>query len=172
MLPYTSNRSIVIEGSLAGGIPPLLGSTVTYYTQADHFGRFPGTSLLIGGSSFAGPMFIGQNGIVDIGSKNFLGRTFGPVTGSGNIRTTGLFSIVGGSPLSVTTLVQQTTTNPMDPTGTPITEETVEANLPSDEETGTDGTPLEDPIDFIALLEEQPLVDGQVEINGTVLACR
>jgi hypothetical protein len=172
MLPYTSNRSIVIEGSLAGGIPPLLGSTVTYYTQADHFGRFPGTSLLIGGSSFAGPMFIGQNGTVNIGSKNFLGLTFGQVIGANNIQTTGLFSIQGASPLSVTTLVQQTTTNPTDTTTTTITEETVDANLPSEEQTGTDDTPLEEPFDFIALLEEQPLVDGQIESNGMVLACR
>jgi hypothetical protein len=72
----------------------------------------------------------------------------------------------------VTTVVQQTTTNPLDPTNTTITEETVDANLPSEEETGTDDTDLEEPFDFIALLEEQPLVDGQIESNGMVLACR
>jgi hypothetical protein len=149
----------------------------TYFTQADHFGRFPGTSLLLGGSSFAGPMLIGQNGTVNIGSKNFLGLTFGQVTGAGNIVSTGLVSLVGTTPPptttgGVTTVVQQTTTNPLDPTNTTITEETVDANLPSEEEAGTDDTDLEEPFDFIALLEEQPLVDGQIESNGMVLACR
>jgi filamentous hemagglutinin family protein len=169
MLPYTSTQTLGIEAASMSGVSV---SGTTYFTQADHFSRFPGTSLLIGGSSFAGPMFIGQNGIVNIGSKNFLGLTVGQVIGASNIQTTGLFSIQGASPLSVTTLVQQTTTSPTDPTNTIITEETVDANLPSDEQTGADDAPLEEPFDFIALLEEQPLVDGQIESNGMVLACR
>jgi hypothetical protein len=173
MLPYSPNQTISIESVM----PSSMLAGTTYFTQADHFGRFPGTSLLLGGSSFAGPMLIGQNGTVNIGSKNFLGLTFGQVTGAGNIVSTGLVSLVGTTPPptttgGVTTVVQQTTTNPLDPTNTTITEETVDANLPSEEETGTDDTDLEEPFDFIALLEEQPLVDGQIESNGMVLACR
>jgi hypothetical protein len=86
MLPYSPNQTISIESVM----PSSMLAGTTYFTQADHFGRFPGTSLLLGGSSFAGPMLIGQNGTVNIGSKNFLGLTFGQVTGAGNIVSTGL----------------------------------------------------------------------------------
>jgi hypothetical protein len=84
----------------------------------------------------------------------------------------------------VSTVVQQstTTTNPTDPTSTTITEETVEANVPLDETqtaqtpgeepTTSDTPPIDEPIDMVALLEKQPLIEGQVEVNGTVLTCR
>ena len=129
-----------------------------------------------------GSVAIGSNGIVNIGGQNFLVATNGTVTGIGNIVSTGLVGIAGVIPPppgttvpittgGVTTVVQQTT-DPTDPGVTPITEETVQTNLPPEEQTGTDTTPLEDPIDFIALLEQQPLVQGQVEVNTTVLACQ
>jgi len=70
----------------------------------------------------------------------------------------------------VNTVVQQTTT-PTDPTGSSIPEETVQANVPPEEETGTEPTPDEPP-DIIAMLEQQPLIDGQVEVNNTVLTCQ
>jgi hypothetical protein len=160
---------------------------VTYYTAADHFSRFPGTTILAGGSLLNGSMAIGGNGAVNIGGQNFLAATTGTVTGIGNIVSTGLVGIAGVIPPpptttppvtgTVTTVVQQTTTttdptDPTDPGGTTITEETVQTNLPTEEQTGTDTTPLEDPIDFIALLEQQPLVQGQIEVNTTVLACQ
>ena len=84
----------------------------------------------------------------------------------------------------VSTVVQQTTatTNTTEPTTTTITEETVEANVPADESTTTtpsgeepatsDSPPVEEPIDMVALLEQQPLIEGQVEVNGTVLTCQ
>jgi len=50
-------------------------------------------------------------------------------------------------------------------------EETVEANVPTDEQTGTETTP-EGPIDPVAMLKQQPLVGGQVEVNRTILTCQ
>jgi hypothetical protein len=275
MQPYTQTQAIAIESLMPSS--QLTGTT--YFTQADHFSRFPGTTLLLGGASFAGPMFIGQNGTVNIGTKNFLALTSGPVTGAGNIVTSppGLISVIGGVPTSppsttssttttststtltstevVTTYVQQTTiSDPTSPTeigGSTITEEAVEMNLPveeavagitpSEEETtsGTAagneptiessseeavaGTPLseeetasgtepgneptiessseeavagttsseeetasgteaedesaielfsDEPIDMVAALEQQPLVETYLEINGITLACQ
>ena len=49
---------------------------------------------------------------------------------------------------------------------------TTEMDVTREEQTGPGTTPLEDPIDFIALLEQQPLVQGQVQVNTTVLACQ
>jgi hypothetical protein len=183
MLPFDAARSVGVEQVFPTS--PLAG--VTYYTAADHFSRFPGTTILAGGSLLNGSMAIGGNGAVNIGGQNFLAATTGTVTGIGNIVSTGLVGIAGVIPPpptttppvtgTVTTVVQQTTTttdptDPTDPGGTTITEETVQTNLPTEEQTGTDTTPLEDPIDFIALLEQQPLVQGQIEVNTTVLACQ
>ena len=68
------------------------------------------------------------------------------------------------------TVVQQTT-SPTDPAGSAIPEETVQANVPTEEQTGSETTP-EGPVDVIAMLEQQPLIDGQVEVNNTVLTCQ
>jgi hypothetical protein len=178
MLPFDAARSVGVEQVFPTSPSP----GVTYYTDADHFSRFPGTTIFAGGSLLNGSVAIGSNGIVNIGGQNFLVATNGTVTGIGNIVSTGLVGIAGVIPPppgttvpittgGVTTVVQQTT-DPTDPGVTPITEETVQTNLPPEEQTGTDTTPLEDPIDFIALLEQQPLVQGQVEVNTTVLACQ
>ena len=70
----------------------------------------------------------------------------------------------------VNTVSQQTST-PTDPTSSTITEETVEANVPTEEQTETETTP-DGPVDMVALLERQPLVDGQVEVNNVVLSCQ
>jgi filamentous hemagglutinin family protein len=250
MQPYTPTQAIAIESLMPSS--QLTGTT--YFTQADHFSRFPGTSLLLGGASYTGPMQIGQDGMVNIGTKNFLAFTSGTVTGSGNIMTSppGLVSVIGGAPVSppptppsstttststsnststtltstevVTTFVQQTTrsdpTSPTETGGSTITEEAVEMNLPveeavagitpSEEETAS-GTPAgneptiessedavagtpppeeetasgteaddesaielfsDEPIDMVAALEQQPLVETYLEVNGITLACQ
>jgi hypothetical protein len=185
MLPYTSGRAITVESVMP--LSPVAGTT--YFTNSDHFQKFPGTSLFVGGAAYGGAVAVGQNGQVDIGGQNFLVASTSTVSGTENIVTTGLSNVVTTSPTpppppppaptepvntgTVNTVVQQTTTttSPTETTTTTITEETVEANTPLEEEESTETLP-EEPIDMVAALEEQPLVDGQVEVNGTVLTCQ
>ena len=177
MEPYTNGQNIVVED-----VMPSIQAGTTYYTNADHFQKFQGTSLFVGSSLYTGGVAIGQSGgAVNIGGQNFLAATSGNVSGIGNIVSTGLVAVVGAAPPpttttttttgGVTTVVQQTTTttDPTDPGGTTITDETLDSNLPSDEE--TDPTAGGE-IDFVAILEQAPLVDGQIEVNGTVLTCQ
>jgi hypothetical protein len=204
MQPFDTAQAIAVED--AAPTSPLAGTT--YFTNSGHFSRFPGTSIMVGGSAFGGAIGIGQNGSVNIGGQNFLAATTATVSGIGNIVSTGLVGVAGTTappppppPTSppttsppptttttstspVSTVVQQTTTttNPTDPMSTTITEETVEANVPLDETqtaqapgeepTTSDTPPIDEPIDMVALLEQQPLIEGQVEVNGTVLTCR
>jgi len=156
---------------------------------------------MAGGSLYGGSSTIGSNGIVNIGGQNFLLTTTGAVSGAGNIVSTGLIGIAGSAPPSippttppttpptgpvntgvVNTVVQQTT-SPTDPAGSTIPEETVQSNVPPEEQTGTETTvPPEEqtgtettpegPVDPIAMLEQQPLIGGQVEVNNTVLTCQ
>lgn len=181
--PFTPGRAIAVEHSL----PTSTEAGTTYYTNLDHFQRFPGTSIFVGGTAYGGAVNIGQNGVINIGGQNFLVSTGGALIGAGNILSTGIVGangiLVSGPATSpptvpittggVTTVVQQANpTDPTDPGGTTITEETVQTNLPTEEQTLTDTTPLEDPIDFIALLEQQPLVQGEVLVNTTMLTCQ
>jgi len=201
MQPFDAARPIGVEALPPSS--PVAGTT--YFTNSGHFSRFPGTSLMVGGSLFGGAASIGQGGSINIGGQNFLLATSGTATGLGNIVSTGLVGSVGAvsppptsppttspppttttttSTSPVSTVVQQTTatTNTTEPTTTTITEETVEANVPADESTTTtpsgeepatsDSPPVEEPIDMVALLEQQPLIEGQVEVNGTVLTCQ
>jgi hypothetical protein len=204
MQPFDTAQAIAVED--AAPTSPLAGTT--YFTNSGHFSRFPGTSIMVGGSAVGGAIGLGQNGSVNIGGQNFLAATTATVSGIGNIVSTGLVGVAGTTappppppPTSppttsppptttttstspVSTVVQQstTTTNPTDPTSTTITEETVEANVPLDETqtaqtpgeepTTSDTPPIDEPIDMLALLEKQPLIEGQVEVNGTVLTCR
>jgi len=178
MLPFDPARPIGIEQAPLSS--PVAGTT--YYTTSGHFGRFPGTSIFTGGTLYTGAANIGTGGIVNVGGQNFLLATGGSVTGAGNIVSTGLIGITGFSPPpttppsgpvntgAVNTVVQQTT-SPTDPAGSTIPEETVQSNVPPEEQTGTETTP-EGPVDPIAILEQQPLIGGQVEVNNTVLTCQ
>jgi hypothetical protein len=173
MLPFTASQAIAIEDVLPS---PVAGTT--HYSNSSHFQRFPGTSLFIGGSLFGGLVNIGQNGIINIGGQNFLVATSGAVIGIGNIVSTGLVGIVGGlgsSPTSSTTpgtfstVVQQTVS---DPTGSTIDPDWVDSQLAEEDEATTDTTPSEESLDLLAMLEQQPLVDAELEVNNTVLTCR
>lgn len=171
LLPFTASQAIAIEDLLPS---PVAGTT--HYSNSGHFQRFPGTSLFIGGSLFGGPVTIGQNGTINIGGQNFLVATGGAVNGIGNIISTGLVGIAGGLgstlPTAVgtfSTVVQQTVS---DPTGSTIDPDWVDTQLVEEEEAATDTTLSEEPLDLIAMLEQQPLVDAELEVNNTVLTCR
>jgi len=176
MLPYTSGHAIAVESVMP--LSPVAGTT--YFTNSDHFQKFPGTSLFVGGTAYGGAVAAGQNGQVDIGGQNFLVASTSTISGTENIITTGLSNVATTSPSPpptdpintgvVNTLVQSTPT-PTDPTGDAIPEETVEAMVPTEEQTDSETTP-EEPADMIAMLEEQPLVDGTIEVNNTVLTCQ
>jgi filamentous hemagglutinin family protein len=171
LLPFTASQAIAIEDVLPS---PVAGTT--YYGNSSHFQRFPGTSLFVGGSLFGGPVTIGQNGTINIGGQNFLVATGGAVNGLGNIVSTGLVGIVGGlgsspstTPGTFSTVVQQTVS---DPTGSTIDPDWVDSQLTEEGEATTDTTLSEEPLDLIAMLEQQPLVDAELEVNNTVLTCR
>ncbi|RLA30909.1 MAG: hypothetical protein DRR03_10220, partial [Gammaproteobacteria bacterium] len=197
LLPFDQARAIGIEALPPSS--PLAGTT--YFTNSGHFSRFPGTSIMAGGSLYGGSSTIGSNGIVNIGGQNFLLTTTGAVSGAGNIVSTGLIGIAGSAPplfpprpppttpptgpvnTGVVNTVVQQTTSPTDPAGSTIPEETVQSNVPPEEQTGTETTvPPEEqpgtettpegPADPIAMLEQQPLIGGQVEVNNTVLTCQ
>jgi len=171
LLPFTASQAIAIEDLLPS---PVAGTT--YYGNSSHFQRFPGTSLFVGGSLFGGPVTIGQNGTINIGGQNFLVATGGAVNGLGNIVSTGLVGIVGGlgsspstTPGTFSTVVQQTVS---DPTGSTIDPDWVDSQLTEEGEAASDTTLSEEPLDLIAMLEQQPLVDAELEVNNTVLTCR
>jgi len=201
MQPYSSGLAVGVEDQMPTS--PMPGTT--YYTNADHFSRFPGTSLFVGGAGYDGAVAIGQDGMIDIGGQNFLVASTAPITGAGNILTTGLSNVAGSlapppppppppaptpttEPLPpvntgvVNTFVQQTTsTTPTETSATSVPQETVEANVPPEEQVEASTSSEEDsevepmpdaPVDMIAALESQPLVDGQVEVNGAVLTCQ
>jgi hypothetical protein len=176
----TVNPDVVVHFTPHGGLSRPMGIEqtmpsspvpgVTYFTQSDHFGRFPGTSLLLGGSNYAGDVVIGQNGIVDISpnpgdAKNFLALTSGTVTGAGNIVTSppGLISVIGGTPTSPSpspttssSTTTTTTTSPTTTTSTGFVTTFVQQSAPSD---------LTDPTDTGAstLTEESVSMNLQVE---------
>ncbi len=84
--PYDWNQAIGVEAALPGSIAP----NTVYFTQADHFAKFPGTTLAVGHSNYSGTIVIGSNGVVDIGSKHFAPVTQNSFSGLENIVTTGV----------------------------------------------------------------------------------
>jgi len=164
MTPYTAGRQVVVED-----IEQASQSGVTRYSNDNHFQQFPGTSLFVGNSLFNGIVGIGQSGSINIGGQNFLVASTGSISGIGNIISTGIVGIVGTAPPPspppptaptgvLNTVLQQPTDDP-------------EPNVPTEEQTGTETTP-DGSADMIAMLERQPLVGGQVEVNNVVLACQ
>ena len=65
MLPFTATNSIGFESSTPG-------TQLTNYTESGHFSHFTGTTIALGGALHNGAIQIGQNGLIDIGSKNLI----------------------------------------------------------------------------------------------------
>jgi len=95
---YTPTKTVHIENSL----PAELDGLGPYFTNDLHFKKLPGTTLLFGGAlgplggtaaPRIGPLVIGQNGTLNVGGQNAFFVGDGPVTGAGNLLSTGF---VGG----------------------------------------------------------------------------
>jgi len=69
------------------------------FTNAEHFSKLPGTTMIVGnlglpGGPHTGGITIGRNGVIDIGDQNILFSTTGRTVGIGNIRSTGFIGEV------------------------------------------------------------------------------
>jgi hypothetical protein len=80
----------LLPGQCGGG-----GCTSQFFNDTV-FDQFPGTTIVVGEDDFAGGLFIGENGPVDIGDKNFIALTANAanVFGLQNILSTGIVAIV------------------------------------------------------------------------------
>ncbi|MDT8405367.1 filamentous hemagglutinin N-terminal domain-containing protein [Sulfuriflexus sp.] len=88
MLPFTATNSIGFESSTPG-------TQLTNYTESGHFSHFTGTTMALGGALHNADIQIGQNGLIDIGSKNLIFLTATPtVIGIENVIGTGLISVI------------------------------------------------------------------------------
>ena len=88
MLPFTATNSIGFKSSTPG-------TQLTNYTESGHFSHFTGTTIALGGALHNGDIQIGQNGLIDIGSKNLIFLTATPtVIGVENVIGTGLIAVI------------------------------------------------------------------------------
>ncbi|MCC6201412.1 MAG: filamentous hemagglutinin N-terminal domain-containing protein [Gammaproteobacteria bacterium] len=107
----------VVYAPIDPGLPVLFEATPfsvpsgsVGYNAVNHFASIPGTTIVFGegteadGMLLTGPLTIGAGGVIDIGDDNFMLLTDGPVSGLGNVISTGRIVQVGRisySPLEV-----------------------------------------------------------------------
>jgi len=89
MLPFPPNNTMGLEASI-------IGSQGTNITVLDHFDPFTGTTIVLGNNG-ANNIVIGENGPVDVGSKNVLFLTDGEVIGNMELSGTGVISVATGA---------------------------------------------------------------------------
>lgn len=140
--PATANNPIFIEqtgGGTAGG---------TSYSISGQLDRISAATLVIGASTYSGPVTIGVNGPVDVTPRNFVVATGGTIDSLGNVTSTGLVasladlliaSVVLITPPAIIAEIDPSLADPAPPVDT-------EAGLADDEDdeegedTGADGS--------------------------------
>ena len=99
---YSPGKTVHIENTL----PSQLDGLGPYFTNDLHFKKLPGTTLVFGGAlgpqggtaaPGSGPLIIGANGALNVGGQNAFFVSNGPITGAGNLVSTG-FVAVGTPP--------------------------------------------------------------------------
>ncbi|MEI7466078.1 MAG: hypothetical protein WCJ87_12090 [Burkholderiales bacterium] len=94
---YTPGKTVHIENTLPGKLDGL----GPYFVNDLHFKKLPGTTLLFGGAlgpqggtaaPGTRPIVIGANGALNVGGQNAFFVSNGPVTGLGNLLSTGFVS--------------------------------------------------------------------------------
>ena len=119
---YTPGKTVHIENTL----PSKLDGLGPYFVNDLHFKKLPGTTLLFGGAlgpqggtaaPGTGPIVIGANGALNVGGQNAFFVSNGPVTGLGNLVSTG-FVADGAPPVPPVPPVPPTTTTPDATSGT------------------------------------------------------
>ena len=119
---YTPGKTVHIENTL----PSKLDGLGPYFVNDLHFKKLPGTTLLFGGAlgpqggtaaPGTGPIVIGANGALNVGGQNAFFVSNGPVTGLGNLASTG-FVADGAPPVPPVPPVPPTTTTPGATSGT------------------------------------------------------
>lgn len=121
--PATPGQTIMIE---QGGTTPIAGTTL--YSASSHFNQIDAATLVIGSSTYTGPMLIGDiTSGVDVTPANFIVATTGTVTGLGLVTTTGLVTtladllatvVTESTPPAIVSEIDPSVANPDDPVDT------------------------------------------------------
>lgn len=96
--PFTPTNTIHVE-EFSPLVPFADGPT---FSNAEHFKKLPGTTMILGGLGLPGgpqrgSVVIGENGPIDIGAQNILFSSRGTIRGVKNVLSTGFIGEVGSA---------------------------------------------------------------------------